>query len=313
MTDRGWMESQPAPRAKIIVNPVAGAKSTERKWPRISRLLKHVGLSFDFQFTEGVGHAIEIAHAAAGDGYRYVVAVGGDGTVHEVANGILSSDGAADTTMGFISTGTGGDFVRSLGVSHDYVPACSALVNPQRSRIDVGVVECMNKGQKCHRFFVNAAGMGFDAAVTESTESLPKYFGGTIPYVFGLLRTLAGYRNKTVHLNTAGRTESLRIVMVAVANGGYYGGGMNVAPRADLRDGKLDLVVVRDMGKIALLRAFPSIYKGRHVTHPKVIMSTTTEITIDTAEKVLVQADGELVGEGPASFRILPGALRVAV
>jgi diacylglycerol kinase (ATP) len=313
MADGGWKASQPAPRAKIIVNPVAGARSTRRQWPKISRLLSHVGLSFDFQFTEGVGHAIELAHAAAGDGYRYVVAVGGDGTIHEVANGILSSGGAAETTMGIISTGTGSDFVRSLGVSRDYVPACSALVHPQRSRIDVGVVEYHNHGSKHRRFFVNAAGMGFDAAVTESTERLPKYFGGTIPYVFGLLRTITGYRNKMVELRNGDKTEKLRIVMVAVANGRYYGGGMRVAPRADLRDGQLDLVVVRDMGKIALLRAFPSIYQGKHVTHPKVTISQTTAITVDTSERVFVQADGEMVGEGPASFRVLPSALNVAV
>jgi diacylglycerol kinase (ATP) len=215
--------------------------------------------------------------------------------------------------MGIIHTGTGGDFIRSLGVSPDYVPACSALVNPRRSRIDVGIVECRNHGQSCRRFFVNAAGMGFDAAVTESIERLPKYFGGTVPYVFGVLRTLVGYRNKTVELRTDDKTARLRIVMAVVANGGYYGGGMKVAPQADLRDGKLNLVVVRDMGKVALLRAFPSIYGGGHVTHPKVMMSTITEITIETAERVLVQADGELIGEGPASFRILPGALTMAI
>lgn len=301
------------PRAKVIVNPVAGAKSTRRLWPKIDRLLKHVGLSFDAQFTEGQGHAVELAREAAGDGYRYVVAVGGDGTVHEVANGIMESSGARDTTLGVISTGTGGDFVRSIGVPRQYVPACSALMSRHRSRIDVGVVEFMNKGQKLRRFFVNAAGLGFDAAVAESTERLPKYFGGTIPYVFGLVRTLAGYRNKNVVLRMGDTIEKLRIVTIVVANGGYYGGGMHVAPDADLRDGRLDLMIVKDMGKIALLKAFPRVYQGTHVTHPSVSMSKLSEIVIDTSEPVLVHADGELVGEGPASFHILPGALTLAV
>jgi diacylglycerol kinase (ATP) len=301
------------PRAKVIVNPVAGRKLTCRLWPKISRLLKQVGLPFDFQYTEGVGHAIELARDATGDGYRYVVAVGGDGTVHEVANGILESGGADTTTMGIISTGTGADYIRSVGVPREYVPACSALANPHRSRFDVGVVEYMNKGQRLQRFFVNAAGLGFDAAVVESTDRLPKYFGGTIPYVFGLVRTLVGYRNKTVTVNTGDKAERLKVVTVVVANGGYYGGGMHVAPAADLHDGKLDLMVVRDMGKLALLKAFPRIYKGTHVTHPKVFMNQAAEIRVDTSERVLVHADGELIGEGPASFRIMPAALTLAV
>ena len=98
------------PYAKVIVNPVAGARSTIRKWPRISRLLSHVGLSFDYQYTEGVGHAIELAREATGSGYNYIVAVGGDGTVNEVANGILHYPAARDMTLGVISTGTGSDF-----------------------------------------------------------------------------------------------------------------------------------------------------------------------------------------------------------
>ena len=103
-------------RTKVIVNPVAGAHSTRRKWPIISRLLERIGLSFDFEYTEGVGHAMELARVAASDGYRYLVAVGGDGTVNEVANGILHSTNAATTALGVVSTGTGSDFVRSAGI-----------------------------------------------------------------------------------------------------------------------------------------------------------------------------------------------------
>jgi diacylglycerol kinase (ATP) len=301
------------PRAKVIVNPAAGARSTRQRWPDIQRILKKVGLLFDFQFTEGTGHAIEIARDAAGDGYRYLVAVGGDGTVHEVANGILQSGGASTTTMGIISTGTGGDFVRSLGAPRDYVPACSAVADPHPARIDIGEVEYTSKGQTARRFFVNGAGMGFDAAVVASTNSFPKYLGGTIPYVAGMLRALAGYRNKSISLQTESMTEKMRVVTVVVTNGAYFGGGMHIAPSASLHDGKLDIVVVRDMGKLSLLRAFPKVYKGTHTTHPKVFMDTAAEIRIDTAERVLVHADGELVGEGPASFRVIPLALSVAI
>ena len=162
------------PHAKVIINPVAGAYATRRKWPRISRHLVESGLSFDHQYTEGVGHATEIAREATGDGYHYLVAVGGDGTVNEVANGILSSAGASTAgastagastaTLGVVNTGTGSDFARSIGIPRHYGGACSSLVNGQTSLIDVGVVQYQSQGQSLRRFFVNAAGIGFDAA-----------------------------------------------------------------------------------------------------------------------------------------------------
>ena len=219
-----------APHIKVIVNPVAGAYSTRRKWPVISKLLKHIGLSFDFEYTEGVGHAIELARAAASDGYRYLVAVGGDGTVNEVANGILYATGAASTALGIVSTGTGSDFARSVGIPRDYATACSTLTSPRRLAIDAGVVEYQSKGQTLRRFFVNAAGVGFDAAVVKETERLPKYFGGTIPYLAGLARTLFSYKNKPVILKVENEVESGRVLNVVVANGGYLGGGMHIAP-----------------------------------------------------------------------------------
>jgi len=300
------------PHAKVIVNPVAGACSTRRKWPGIKGLLGRVGLSFDHEFTEGVGHAIELAKAAASDGYRYLVAVGGDGTVNEVANGILYSTNPASTTLGVISTGTGGDFIRSMGIPRDYND-CAYLAGSRRRTIDVGVVEYQHKGQTLQRFFVNAAGVGFDAVVVEATERLPKYFGGTIPYLAGLLRSLLGYRNKSVVLRVGDRVESRRILSVVVANGGYFGGGMHIAPGAELSDGLLDLLIIGDMGKFELLKAMPTVYKGTHIAHPKVSMEKTTHVTIESSECLLVHADGELLGTAPASFHLVPGALSVVV
>jgi len=298
---------------KVIVNPVAGAYSTRRKWPIISKLLKRIGLSFDFEYTEGVGHAIELARAAASDGYRYLVAVGGDGTVNEVANGILHSTGATSTALGIVSTGTGSDFVRSVGISRDYATACSTLTSSRRLSIDVGVVEYQSKGQTLRRFFVNAAGVGFDAAVVEKTERLPKYFGGTIPYLAGLVRTLFSYKNTSVVLNIESEVETGRVLSVVVANGSYFGGGMHMAPQAELSDSLLDVVIVGDMGKFELLKALPTVYKGTHINHPKVMMKKAAHITIESPEPMLVHADGELLGESPASFWLMPSALSIVV
>ncbi len=300
-------------RAKVIVNPAAGANSTHRKWPRISELLKHVGLSFDHVFTEGVGHATELARAAASDGYRYLVAVGGDGTVNEVANGILGSTAASSIALGVISTGTGSDFARSVGIPRHYVNACSSLTSGRRSLIDVGVVEYRSKGQSVRRYFVNSAYIGFGATVVEATEHLPKYLGGTVTYLAGLLQTFIGYRNKSVILRIGDKAENTRILTVLVANGGYVGGGMHVAPEASLSDSLFEVVVIGDTGKFELLKALPSVYKGTHVTHPKVRMEKAASVAVESSERVLVSADGELLGEGPASFSLVPASLTIAV
>ena len=299
--------------AKVIVNPAAGASSTRRKWPVISRLLNHIGLPFDFEYTEGVGHAIELARLAASDGYRYLVAVGGDGTVNEVANGILRSTNASTTALGIVSTGTGSDFIRSVGISRDYTSACSALTGSRRLSIDVGVVEYQSKGQTLERYFINAAGVGFDAAVVRETERLPKFFGGTIPYVAGMLRTLISYKNKPVVVRVGDEVENYRVLNMAVANGGYFGGGMHIAPDAELCDSLLDVVIIGDMGKLELLKEFPTIYKGTHINHPKVTVKKGSNISIESSEPMLVYADGESLGECPASFRVVPGALSLVV
>lgn len=299
--------------AKVIINPAAGANKTYKKWPLLHRLLVHIGLSFDHQYTEGTGHAIEIARDAALDGYHYLVAIGGDGTVNEVANGILHSGNASDVSFGVVSTGTGSDFARSMGMPADYVRACSSLTSTKRLVIDAGIVEYYKSGQKVQRYFVNAAGVGFDAAAVESTEKIPKYFGGTIPYLAGLLRTLIGYRNKFVVMNIDDRHESTKILSVIVTNGNYLGGGMHVAPDAVMDDSLLDVVVIGDVGKLDLLKSLPMIYKGTHGNHPKVSIEKAAEVFIDTSERVLVHADGELLGEGPASFRLRSSALNLVV
>lgn len=299
--------------ARVIVNPVAGANSTYRKWPHIRQLLRQAGLSFDYQYTEGVGHAIELARAATSGGYRFLVAVGGDGTVNEVVNGILSADGSGEAFLGVVGTGTGSDFIRSLHIPRDYTRACSFLTSQRHLLIDVGVVQYHKDGQTLRRFFVNAAGIGFDAEVARTTQRLPKYFRGTIPYLLGLAGTLFGYRNKSVILRVDNSVVTKRVLSVVVANGVYFGGGMQVAPQAELSDSLLDVLTVGDFGKFELLKEFPRIYKGTHITHPKVKMEKASRIEVRSPERLLVHADGEVLGEGPASFWLMPLALSVVV
>ncbi len=300
--------------AKVIVNPVAGTnKSTYRQWPGIQSLLRQNGLSFDFQYTEGAGHASELARLAASDGYRFLVAVGGDGTIHEVANGLLNSTNAYTTILGIVGTGTGNDLIRSLGIPRDYIGACHNVTGERRSLIDVGLIEYMNNGKPASRFFINSAGVGFDAEVAAGSKKVPRFMGNTIPFVLSLLKNLPAYRNKDVRLNIDGREESRRVLSVVVTNGAYFGGGMKIAPQAELNDRKFDVVTLGDVRKAELLQVFPRVYKGTHVTHPKVRMEKAERVTIECDKRILLQADGEIVGEGPVTFQILPAALSVVV
>jgi len=297
-----------SPVFKIIVNPAAGARTTAQRWPQINRELLASGLRFDWEFTRGIGHAIEISRLAASDGYRLIVAVGGDGTVNEVVNGILESTHASSTALGVINTGTGCDFVRSLGIPRNIKNACQRLVTQHRQFVDVGMIEI--SGHK-RRYFVNAAGTGFDAEVTERTRKLPKFMRGTVPYLLGLAGTLFGYRNKNVRLGIDERSEDRRILSLVVANGAYFGGGMHVAPGAELADNRFDVLTIGDFGKFELMQAFPRVYKGTHIGHPKVRFERAQKISVNSLDRLLLQADGEIVGEGAASFSILPRALTV--
>jgi YegS/Rv2252/BmrU family lipid kinase len=299
--------------AKVIINPAAGANSTYRKWPDLSRLLTSIGLTYDHNYTEGSGHAIELAREAASDGYRYLVAVGGDGTVNEVANGIMNTQNAPEVSFGVVSTGTGSDFARSAGIPMDWENAGSILMSPKRRTIDVGAVTFMKNGQKMERYFVNAAGIGFDASAVEATEKMPKRLGGTIPYMMGLLRTLIGYRNRNVTIDIDGKKESAKVLSIMVGNGNYLGGGMNVAPEALMDDALFDVTIIGDVGKFNLMKSLPMLYNGTIGSHPKVRFERAASISVDLKERILVQADGELLGEGPVSFRIVPAALNIVI
>ena len=302
-----------AVKTKVIVNPVAGAKTTYRKWPVINELLQSGGMSFEYQYTEGTGHAIELAREATASGYQFVVAVGGDGTVNEVANGILQARDSSEATIGIISTGTGGDFIRTAGITKDYIKASSCLHGAERRMIDVGVVDFTKNNQPSRRYFINSAGVGFDAQAIEAASRLPKIFGGTVPYVLGLLKSVISYRNKLLEVCFNDRCEQRKVLTMVMANGCYFGGGMCIAPNADIYDGVFDVVCVGDVGKIDLLKTFPKIYKGTHITHPLVEIERSSHVEIKSADKVFIEADGEFLGECPASFRIIPAALSLAI
>jgi diacylglycerol kinase (ATP) len=297
-------------RTKVIVNPAARGGKTARQWPLISELLKQNDILFDYAFTEGQGHGVDLAKEAVKAGYEIIVAVGGDGTVNEVINGIVDKDGKGRSTLGIICTGTGRDCIRSLNIPDDISKACEVLANRNCVDIDLGRAEYISDGHKDRRYYINTAGLGFPAAVAERTRRF-KRLGGTIPFLIAFATVFVAYKAKDIMINIDGQILQERNLLIAVNNGRYFGGGMKIAPDADTCDGLLDIVTVRDVNKLRLLYNFPRLYKGTHVTHPRVSTYKAKKVDIQTSGKLLLQLDGEVVGEATAGFSIIPSALRV--
>jgi YegS/Rv2252/BmrU family lipid kinase len=304
------------PRTLLIVNPIASGGRTGRLWPGIQARMAAVGLPFDHRFTAGPGDAIRLARQAVEHGYELVVAVGGDGTINEVVNGLmLAGDGQkAGAELGLIMTGRGSDFGRTVGVPADPGEVAARLAEPRRATIDVGLVEYHQGATSYRRYFVNVGGGGFDGEVAVRANRSPRFMGGTVPYLSSLVISLVTYRNKPIELTLdQGKPQHLKVNAVVVANGQYFGGGMRVAPDADPNDGLFDVVIVGDMGKIEFLRATPSVYEGTHVNHPKVSVFRAREVSVRSAQPLLLQVDGEVCGHSPLHFELIPQALSVRV
>ena len=301
------------PYAHVIVNPIAGADNTARKWPQIKELMQSIGLDFEYTLTEAPQHAVEIAKTAAMKGCRFLIPVGGDGTISEVVNGLYQANCLSESIVGIICTGTGADYIRTLGMPRAFSDACQLLKNPKTCRVDVGVIEYLDRGNINTRLFVNFAGLGFDAEIVRTTKETFKAMGAMPAYLMGLLSTLVSYKSKNVSIVVDGRVEERKIVTMLMGQGKYAGGGMMTTPNADPCDGLFDVLIVDDMSKFDLLWSLPRIYKGTHLTHPKVSVERVKEIEIRTETKICVQADGDLTGDTPARFYVLPSALNVVI
>jgi diacylglycerol kinase (ATP) len=299
--------------ARLIVNPTAGAGRTAKKWPYIKQLLKNTGLRFEHDITEAPGHAIELAKSAVNKGYKLVVSVGGDGTINEIVNGIYAAGGMKDIELGIIGTGTGSDYIRTIGISRHYQESCHHLMNPMKKSVDLGLVEFIYNGQSAKRIFANFAGLGFDAEVVKTTTKKYKNLGGKPAYLMGLLNTFTTYTNRNIHITLNGQTEDRKVCTIVMSNGKYGGGSMLIAPEADPSDGLFDVLIIGDVSKLDLLWSLPRIYRGTHLTHPKVTLKRTKEVTISADTKMSIQADGDLIGEAPAHFVVLPSALNIRV
>jgi YegS/Rv2252/BmrU family lipid kinase len=301
-------------KTKLIVNPFAARGQMHQRYPHIEQRLRDAQLEFETTFTERRGHGIQLARAAVDAGFEMIVAVGGDGTLNEVVNGMVHDGKAVNSNavLGLIASGTGSDFVRTAKIPHDTMLATDHFIRAtQITPLDIGEIQCMVEGKPSVRYFANVAGMGFDAQVIARLENMGKRGGGTIPYYTALLATIVNFHNLHLAIDIDGEKVNGKMNPIVVCNGKYFGGGMMIGPNASVNDGKFHVVYGHDFSALELLMATPKLYDGTILTHPKAVEHVAKTVRVESQERVLIQADGELVGEGPATFRILPNVLKL--
>lgn len=306
----------PAPTAPLlIVNPAAGEGRAGRLRPWLSERLRFAGAGARLVETRGPGHARELALHAAERGHDRVVAVGGDGTIQEVVNGLI--DAGSSLSMGVLAGGSGNDLARSLRLPHRASDALGMALGEETTRIDVARA-VRGSGETANvRWFAAAGGIGFDAQIAAAMSGRRRRWKrGRLGYGLSTLRELLRFRNRHVRLvleTPDGEREiDRRVLFVAVANGRYYGGGMDICPDASPSDGLLDLCIVGDISRIEAVRQLPGLYRGRHVNHPAVELVRATSVQLEGERGTLVHLDGEPFGALPLRIELAPLALSVA-
>ena len=302
------------PRATFVVNAHAAGGRTGKRWAACEPKMRAAFPTAEIQFTQGVGDGARIAQQAVLRGQELVVAVGGDGTLFEVMNGMLGCEAPdAAPTLGIWPAGSGADFARGQHIPNDAEPICDLLANGTPRLVDVGRIRCHDaSGAPVEKYFLNAADFGIGAKVVERLQTRSRLLPGKSSYLWQTLRTLVTFRNPQVSMEIDGvLLDPKTIITVVVANGRYFGGGMCIAPDALIDDGELNLVQVGDLGRIEAMRRLQETFGGQRIEHPDVHYSTCKIIRAASTSRVPIEADGELLGFLPASFEIIPRALNL--
>ncbi len=302
---------------RFIVNPVAGGGTVRRHWPEIEAVLRNAGIPFDAVFTEGKYHAATLAEQSIAEGCRHLVAVGGDGTAHEVVNGILRQTACPSEAVTFtlLPVGTGNDWVKTHGIPKSLKKWVNFFQNGKTAYQDVGWLSYRAEGVEQHRYFINVAGLSYDAYVAHRAEAYKTQVSSTIFYLFLIFRCLFEYRVPRLRVSFNGRVVEKPLYTINLGICRYSGGGLQLVPHARPDDGLLALTLAGHISKLGVLLITPFFYSGKIGWHPKVAMHQTTEVLVESADgqPVLVEADGEFLGEGPVRVRILPKRLQLLV
>jgi diacylglycerol kinase (ATP) len=307
----------------VIVNPKSAAGSTESRWAEVaSDLRSHFG-AFQVAFTKKAGDGMALALRGAAQGRKFIIACGGDGTINEVANGILQS--GADIELGVLPSGTGGDFRRTLGLSTEPRAAAKGLRTGETRLIDVGKVSFVNHaGAPDSRYFLNVSSFGLSASIIERVKTKTRLdwlpldaVRGKASFALSTLQEVLDLNSTTVKIKIDGKKETaLKTINFCVCNSRFFGGGMKIAPEAKINDGFFDIVNIGDIKTAKIILRGYTLYTGTHLELPEVKSTLARKIEVAPFEKdqeIHIETDGELPGKLPATFEIVPNALKVRV
>jgi len=296
----------------VILNPESRAGATGRQARELERKLRGALGPLDVELTRCRRDAEEIARKAAERGVERLIAAGGDGTASEVASGLLASGRSHTVELGLLPLGTGGDLARTLGLSRSPSEAIAALARGHTRRIDAGRVHYLDRsGEPAVSHFLNVGSFGISGLTDQYVERSPRMFGGTIAFAIAAIRSIVDYQRSRAVIKVDGRMVHDGPVNLAVAaNGRYFGGGMKIAPEAQPDSGLLEVVIIGDLSKPALLRKFPKLFTGSHVFDPSVACHRGSVVEAEAEPgTLLIDIDGEPLGSLPARFEILPAAI----
>jgi diacylglycerol kinase (ATP) len=296
----------------FVVNPASGNGAAGKTWARTRELAAAHGLDGDALVTERPDHAVELARAAAENGVRLVVAVGGDGTINEVVNGLVAA-GSPEVELAVVPRGTGDDFARTFGIPTDVESALAVAANGQARLIDVGRAKYAVGEETVERYFANFAGAGISGAIARRGARTSRRLGAKAAYMWATVIVFARWSSVPMRIELDGETREGPMFEVVISNGMYAAGGMKIAPDARPDDGHFDAVLIGDVSKADFVTTFPKIYRGTHTSHPKVDVVRATTIAVDSPQRLPVVLDGEQPGTTPARFEIVPGALKLRV
>jgi diacylglycerol kinase (ATP) len=297
-------------RIAIIINPTAGRGEAGRRLPEIKASLNAaVGCEVRYYQTNRAGDGERQALDAIREGANIITAVGGDGTLHEVVNALLT-DPSSSAILGLIPFGTGNDFARAVGLRGSLEHMIKTLTSGASHAIDIGIISSASLEKPKH--FLVAAGMGFVADTAKTVNDGVKKLTGPAAYVYGALATLKRFKPESLTLTIDGQTIfEGEVTLISVSNVETTGGGIKIAPGSSPDDGLLNICVVEKVSKSKIILMLPRAFTGDHVNHPAVTMYTGKKIEIQTANACPLWIDGEVVGSTPATFEIISGALKM--
>ena len=296
----------------FLVNPASANGSTGRRWPELARRAAAAGLDGATLFSERQGHLAELAREAALDGAELLVVVGGDGSVNEVVNGLAGLGRQPEVAV--VPRGTGWDFSRTFGIPRRIDDAVQVALEGDVRTIDLGRASYRAwDGSDATAWFANVASAGMSGAIAQRANETTKALGGKASYLWATFAVFSGWAATEIEVAVDGERRAGPMFDVVIANGRFFGGGLEICPEAEPDDGLFDVLTIGDVTKRDLVQTMPKMYRGTHLPHPKAELLRGSSVTVTSETPLPIELDGEQPGTTPATFEVAAGALRLRV